>query len=99
MLKPEYGDWYPWLTPGVWYRAVWLRELVVRQRQAVEPRWEAESRVPNDVHFTFRGGRSRPDGPRLTRWTDFARPRALGIPRPSGAQPRLQVGSPGGRPA
>jgi hypothetical protein len=98
MLRPEYGDWYPWLIPGVWYRAVWLRELVVRQRQAVEPRWEAGARVPEDAHFVFRGGRPRPTGPRLTRWTDHARPRALGIPRPSGAQPRPQDRSSGGSP-
>ena len=98
MLRPEYGDWYPWLTPGVWYRAVWLREVVVRQRQAVEPRWEAGSRVPDDAHFVFRGGRSRSGDPRLSRWTDFARPRAMGIPRPSGAQPSQRDRSPGTSP-
>lgn len=98
MLRPEYGDWYPWLVAGVWYRAVWLREVVVRQRQAVEPRWESEARVPDNAHFVFRGGRTRPAGPRLTRWTDFSRPRAMGIPRPSGAQTMPRDRSSGGPP-
>jgi hypothetical protein len=82
LLRPEYQDWYPWVTPGVWYRAAWLTEIVLRQRQTSEPRWEAEARIPNDKHFVFRGGRTSPARAHRTRWAD--RPgRALRIPRPS----------------
>lgn len=56
VLRPEYRDWYPWLIPGVGYRASWLAAIVRRQRRDAEPRWELEARVPNDRHFVFRGG-------------------------------------------
>jgi hypothetical protein len=56
MLRAEYRDWYPWLTPGAWYRAGWLAEIVRRQREAVGPRWAPEPRIPCDEHFVFRGG-------------------------------------------
>ena len=98
-LKLDYADWYPWLTPEVWYRAGWLREVVVRQRQAVGPRWEAEPRIPNDEHFLFRGGRARAGASRRTRLTDFVDGRAIRIPRPSGAQQLGQDPSPGRSPA
>ena len=56
LLKPEYQDWYPWVTPGVWYRVRWLMELILRQQRRVEPHWQLPSRVLSDDHFVFRGG-------------------------------------------
>ena len=90
LLKPEYQDWYPWVKPGLWYRARWLTELVLRQRQSIDPRWEAEFRVPSDRHFTFRGGREeRPAGAR-SRYSDIPEAyRSPRIPRPSRPEPRL----------
>ena len=92
LLKPEYQDWYPWVRPGLWYRARWLTELVLRQRQSIEPRWEAERRVPSDRHFTFRGGETeRVDGTQ-TRHSDIPEAyRVLRIPRPSRPEPRVNT--------
>jgi hypothetical protein len=56
VLRPEYRDWYPWLIPGVGYRASWLARVVQSQRRDAEPHWELEPRVPSDRHFVFRGG-------------------------------------------
>jgi hypothetical protein len=56
VLRPEYRDWYPWLIPGVGYRASWLARIVQSQRRDAEPHWELEPRVPSDRHFVFRGG-------------------------------------------
>ena len=44
LLKPEYRDWYPWIIPGVGYRASWLVSIVRRQRRDAEPHWEPEPR-------------------------------------------------------
>ena len=55
-LKPEYRDWYPWITPGVWYRVRRLMALVRRQQARLGPRWQLPSRVLSDDHFVFRGG-------------------------------------------
>ena len=71
MVRPEYQDWYPWVTPAVWYRAAWLAEIVLRQRQAVEPSWEYEPRVPAEAHFIFHGGAVKRPPTRRTRRTDF----------------------------
>jgi hypothetical protein len=69
-LKREYGDWYPGVVPGVWYRAEWLAKTVLEQRRSEEPRWELEDRVPSNRHFLFRGGDSRPRSGARTRRTD-----------------------------
>jgi hypothetical protein len=92
VLKSEYQDWYPWVKPGLWYRAGWLTELVLRQRQSIEPRWEAEFRVPSDRHFTFRGGEKRRVVGARTRRSDTPEAyRVLRIPRPSRPQPRVSA--------
>jgi hypothetical protein len=56
LLKAEYRDWYPWIVPGIGYRASRLASLVRRQRVTAEPHWELEPRVPSERHFVFRGG-------------------------------------------
>lgn len=56
LLKAEYRDWYPWLVPGIGYRASWLARVARYQRLTAEPHWELEARVPNERHFAFRGG-------------------------------------------
>lgn len=85
ILKAGYEDWFPWVKPGVWYRAAWLAELVLRQRQAMDPRWEAEERIPSDTHFDFRGGgRPRRSGSQRSRLADAPEVyQGLRIPRPS----------------
>ena len=70
LLKPEYRDWYPWIIPGVGYRASWLARIVQHQRRQAEPRWELELRVPSDRHFVFRGGWRWPRFRRDTRRID-----------------------------
>ena len=56
MLRPEYQEWYPWVVPGKWYRVGSLLELIQRQQDRGEPRWELPPRVLDDAHFRFRGG-------------------------------------------
>jgi hypothetical protein len=70
ILKPEYREWYPWVIPGVGYRASWLATIVRRQRRDAEPHWEPEPRIPNDQHFAFRGGWRWPRMHRRTRRVD-----------------------------
>jgi hypothetical protein len=69
-LKREYGDWYPGVVAGVWYRAEWLAKIVLDQRRSEEPHWEFEDRVPPDGHFVFRGGESTARGGARTRRND-----------------------------
>ena len=67
-LKREYTDWYPWITPGAWYRVRKLMTLVQRQQDRTEPHWELPPRILSDEHFRFRGGNPirRPHQRRLT---------------------------------
>ena len=69
LLKPEFGEWYPTLTPGTWWPADRLAQAVLSQLSSGQPRWQPEGRVPSDEHFEFRGGDPRPAGER-TRRTD-----------------------------
>jgi hypothetical protein len=57
-LKPEFADLYPGLEPGVWYNAAWLS---ARQfaRNPCDGAAEAISRMVDETHFEFRGGRPR----------------------------------------
>lgn len=71
LLKWEYRDWYPWVSPGVSYRASWLARIVRQQRLTAEPRWELEPRVPSERHFVFRGGWHWPRLRRHTRCADY----------------------------
>jgi hypothetical protein len=59
MLRPEFQDWYPSLTPDRWYSARQLADIVLDQRRSGEPHWELEDRVPPSEHFHLRGGRAR----------------------------------------
>jgi hypothetical protein len=70
MLRPEFQDWYPSLTPDRWYSAGQLADIVLHQRRSVEPHWELEERVPSSEHFYFRGGRARGQSPARTRRSD-----------------------------
>jgi hypothetical protein len=70
MLRPEFRDWYPSLTPDRWYSARQLADIVLEQRRTGEPHWELEERVPPDEHFLFRGGRARGQSPSRTRRSD-----------------------------
>jgi hypothetical protein len=56
LLRPEFRDWYPSLTPGIWYPAASLTQLILVQLRSGEPRWQSEGRVPAEAHFEFRGG-------------------------------------------
>jgi hypothetical protein len=70
MLRPEFQDWYPSLTPNRWYSARQLADIVLDQRRSGEPRWELEERVPPNEHFLFRGGRAREKSSSRTRRSD-----------------------------
>jgi hypothetical protein len=70
MLRPEFRDWYPSLTPDRWYSAIQLADIVLDQRRSSEPYWEFEERVPSNEHFFFRGGRARGQTPGRTRRSD-----------------------------
>jgi len=39
LLRPEFRDWYPSLTPGIWYPAASLTQLILVQLRSGEPRW------------------------------------------------------------
>jgi hypothetical protein len=71
MLRPEFQEWYPSLTPDRWYSARQLADIVLQQRRSAEPHWEFEERVPSNEHFLFRGGRARGQSPARTRRRDY----------------------------
>jgi hypothetical protein len=70
LLKTEYREWYPTLTPGVWYDAGRIAAQVLEQLKTGEPRWAFEGRLPSEAHFEFRGGRARAPGEAYSRRTD-----------------------------
>jgi hypothetical protein len=70
LLKEEYREWYPTLTPGVWYDAERLAAQVMEQQTTGEPRWAVEGRLPSEDHFLFRGGLARRPGEAYSRRTD-----------------------------
>jgi len=70
MLRPEFGDWYPTVTPGQWYPADELTGRVLAHRRSGTPQWAPEQRVPSDEHFEFRGGASGGRSPARTRHAD-----------------------------
>lgn len=70
LLRLEFRDWYPSLTPGVWYPADRLTQLILTQLRSGEPRWESDDRVPADAHFEFRGGEPRHQAGERTRRSD-----------------------------
>jgi hypothetical protein len=70
LLKAEYQEWYPKLTPGVWYDAALLTAQVLEQQRTGEPRWAFEGRALSEAHFRFRGGRARRPGEDYGRRTD-----------------------------
>ena len=65
-LRPEFAEWYPGMTAGVWHNAVWLAEVVMQQRRRGSPTWALEGRPLPEEHFEFQGvgpaqGRNRPN--------------------------------------
>lgn len=72
MLRPEFKDWYPTLSPDRWYPARQLADVVLEQRRSMEPHWEFEERVPSNEHFLFRGGYARDEQKSRTRRSDRA---------------------------
>jgi len=70
LLRPEFRDWYPSLTAGVWYPADRLTQLILTQLRSGEPRWQSDGRVPADAHFEFRGGEPRHLAGERTRRSD-----------------------------
>jgi hypothetical protein len=68
LLRPEFRDWYPSLTPGIWYPAARLTQLILVQLRSGEPRGQSEGRSPADAHSDCRGGEAgRPAGERTRR--------------------------------
>ena len=62
-LKREFAQLYPGLKPGIWYNAAWLSA-----RQFARVRWaDSISKMVNEQHFEFRGGRPR------RKWSLFSR--------------------------
>jgi hypothetical protein len=69
-LRPEFQDWYPSLSPGVWYPADVLTNLVFDQLRHGSPRWDPHGRIPPEEHFEYRGGSPRADRSLRTRRTE-----------------------------
>jgi len=65
-LKREFAKLYPGLKPGIWYNAAWLS---ARQfaRVRCDGRADSISKMVNEQHFEFRGGRPR------RKWSLFSR--------------------------
>ena len=70
MLRPEFQDWYPILTPNRWYSADELTDTVLEHLRNGSPQWRPLGRIPTDDHFVFRGGAPRQGPIRHTRRTD-----------------------------
>lgn len=64
-LRPEYDEWYPEITAGVWHAAAWVTEKVLQQLRRGAPSWAPGERPLSEVHFEFQGSahpeRSRAD--------------------------------------
>jgi len=58
-LRPQWGDLYPGVEPGVWHVAAELVPQVLRHRLQGRPTWEFTRRILLDEHFEFRGGHPR----------------------------------------
>jgi hypothetical protein len=63
-LRPEYGEWYPKVTPDTWHNAAWLTEVVLQQQRRGTPTWALEGRPLSNEHFEFQGT-GPPQGSRL----------------------------------
>ena len=55
-LKREFAKLYPGLKPGIWYNAAWLSARLFA-RIPCDGRADSISKVVNEQHFEFRGGR------------------------------------------
>ena len=58
-LRPQWGDLYPGVEPGIWLVAAELVPQVLRHRLQGRPTWEFTRRILLDEHFEFRGGHPR----------------------------------------
>jgi hypothetical protein len=54
-LRPEYDEWYPEITAGVWLNAVWVTEKALEQQRGGSPSWAPGNRALSDAHFEFQG--------------------------------------------
>ena len=55
-LRPEYGELYPGLQPGVWFLAASVSEMLIARARTRRATHDYVQRSLNPRHFEFRGG-------------------------------------------